>query len=75
MRLSALALIAAVALGAPLAAEAAPAAAAPSAATTIQSETVQFVAGRCGRHAHWVRGHRTRRGYVRGHCVPNRRHR
>jgi hypothetical protein len=29
---------------------------------------------RCGRHAHYVGGHRTRSGYyVRGHCVRNYR--
>ena len=30
------------------------------------------VAGRCGRYAHYVPGHRTRMGnWVRGHCVRN----
>jgi hypothetical protein len=32
------------------------------------------VAGRCGRHAHFIRGHRTPSGhYIRGRCVPYHR--
>jgi hypothetical protein len=34
------------------------------------------VAVRCGRHAHYIRGHRTRSGHwVRGRCVRYRPHR
>ncbi|MDB5364971.1 MAG: hypothetical protein JWM77_898 [Rhodospirillales bacterium] len=72
MRLYILALAAAVSFAAPLKAEASPLAA-PAGTTTVESQNVQLVAGRCGRHAHWVRGHRTRHhGYVRGRCVRNR---
>jgi hypothetical protein len=71
MRFYILALAAAVSLATPLKAEASPLAA--RAGTTVESSNLQLVAGRCGRHAHWVRGHRTRHhGYVRGHCVRNR---
>lgn len=71
MRLSILTLAAAITLGAPLVAEAAPAAAQPG--TTVQSDNFQDVAGRCGRRSHWVRGHKTRHhGYVKGHCERNR---
>ena len=35
-----------------------------------QNPNVVESAGRCGPHAHYVRGHRTRSGHwVRGHCV------
>jgi hypothetical protein len=71
MRITILALAAAVCLTVPLKAEASPVAA--KSGTTVESPNLQLVAGRCGRHGHWVRGHRTRRGgYVRGHCVRGR---
>jgi hypothetical protein len=41
-----------------------------------QSSNVIEVAGpRCGRYAHYVRGHRSRRDghWIRGHCVRDRR--
>jgi len=54
----------------------------PSSATSLPldrpaaSAPVIEVAGpRCGRHAHYVRGHRSRINgrWVRGHCVRNHR--
>lgn len=42
---------------------------------TAAPEIVE-VAVRCGPHAHYVRGYRTRHGHwIKGHCVRNRRHR
>lgn len=42
---------------------------APAAASSIMDAAVK-----CGRHAHYVRGHRAKSGrYIKGHCVKNRR--
>jgi hypothetical protein len=38
----------------------------------VPSPNIVEVDRRCGRHAHWVPGHRNRYGrWVRGHCRPN----
>jgi hypothetical protein len=45
--------------------------AAPS--SDIQPDIQEAAAPRCGRHAHYVRGHRARNGrWVKGVCVRNR---
>jgi hypothetical protein len=46
----------------------------PPGIEAVQNPSIVTVAGRCGRHYHYVRGHRNRYGrWVRGRCVPNRR--
>jgi hypothetical protein len=71
MRL-ALLLLAGISLAAPLA---------PVQAATLRAPVVEANAGdiieaatvHCGRHAHYIRGHRARNGqWIRGRCVRNR---
>jgi hypothetical protein len=62
--------------GLALAAVSATAQAAPARVPGIESGSPNIVevAGRCGRHAHYVRGHHTRSGrWVPSHCVRDRR--
>jgi hypothetical protein len=64
-------------LGACLSAPLAAAQAAPVIAPAVDvrtSSSVEDVAGRCGRHAHFVPRHRNSRGrIVPGHCVADHR--
>lgn len=70
MRFYVLALAAGIALAAPIQAEAAPLPASQGGPVAEQQQNFELVAGRCGRHARWIRGHRGRHGrWIKGHCV------
>jgi hypothetical protein len=68
----ALFLLAGISLAAPLA----PAQAATPRAPAVETNAdgiIEAATVHCGRHAHYVRGHRARNGqWIRGRCVRNR---
>lgn len=44
-------------------------------ASDMQSSAIEQIAVHCGRHAHYVKGHRNHEGhYVKGHCVRDHNH-
>ncbi len=64
--------IIALALSLPIAAQAVTPAA-DGLATSARPAAIERIAVHCGRHAHYVRGHRNRDGrYVKGRCIRNR---